>query len=498
MKEFLSVYLAFETFEHYLWGVSNKPIIVLTDNKSVTKFFQAKVIPGNLWNAVDYVLSFNFVIGQIPGKPNVAAEYLSRINLNLATKMKFKLENQIPVKKINISFQKNTPKNQLCHLAPIEDNQTIKDNFQIPTIVIENEESESETMIDEFTSKESLINSLDTTNPLDEMNLESKLTPLNLEREQMKDLDIQKAIVWIKEKIRPDTTYSSYDCQKYHKQLNRLIVDYGIRYRKSFDHTGRNFTKQIVVPRQLREELLFRIHNSKLKGHLGITKTITEFRKKSYFPGFTEFLIVYINNCLSCLQTKSPKHENLTPPLNPVTSNTSFPADLIQVDIVGQLPKSGGYSYVVTAMDVFSKYMFAQPITSPSAETVAKILMQCFLRHSNIPLGILTAKGSVFTSKLIQNLSEMLEFKLTHATVKHAQTIGLLERSHGPLKRYLKIYENQLKHDWHKYVNLAVFQHNTSYHTVLGCPPTLIFHGRIPMNPNRSSLQQQNTAKLLK
>ena len=49
----------------------------------------------------------------------------------------------------------------------------------------------------------------------------------------------------------------------------------------------------------------------------------------------------------------------------------------------------------------------------------------------------------------------------------------LLEQSHGPLKRYLKIYENQTKHDWHKYVDLAVFQHNTSYHTVLGCPPSL-------------------------
>ena len=215
VKEFLSVYLAFETFEHYLWGVSNKPIIVLTDNKSVTKFFQAKVVPGNLWNAVVYILSFNFVIGHIPGKANATADYLSRFNLNPAIKMKLKLENQIPVKKINFSFQKNRPKNQICHLAPIEDNQTTKDNFQIPTIVIENEESEFETMIDEFTSIESLINSLDTTNPLDEMNLESKLTPLNIEREQMKDLDIQKAIVWIKKKIRPNTTYSSYDYQKY-------------------------------------------------------------------------------------------------------------------------------------------------------------------------------------------------------------------------------------------------------------------------------------------
>ena len=61
-----------------------------------------------------------------------------------------------------------------------------------------------------------------------------------------------------------------------------------------------------------------------------------------------------------------------------------------------------------------SQSMFAQPITSPSAEKVAKKSMQWFLRHSYIPLGV------------------------------------------------------QLKHDWRKYVDLAVFQHNTSYHAVLG------------------------------
>ena len=62
-KEFLNIQLAFETFEHYVWGVSDKPIIVLTDNKSVTRFFQTKKMPGNLWNAVDYILSFSLVLG---------------------------------------------------------------------------------------------------------------------------------------------------------------------------------------------------------------------------------------------------------------------------------------------------------------------------------------------------------------------------------------------------------------------------------------------------
>ena len=61
VKELLSAQYAFETFEHFIWRVSNKPIIVLTDNKSVTRFFQVIRLPGKFWNAVDYVLSFNFV-----------------------------------------------------------------------------------------------------------------------------------------------------------------------------------------------------------------------------------------------------------------------------------------------------------------------------------------------------------------------------------------------------------------------------------------------------
>ena len=134
-------------------------------------------------------------------------------------------------------------------------------------------------------------------------------------------------------------------------------------------------------------------------------------------------------------------------------------------------------------MDVFTKYMFAQPLTSISAETVAKYLVQWFMRRSYIPLLIVTDQGSHFVSKLLHELPNVLEIKLEHATVKHAQTIGVVERSHGPLKRYLRIYENQLQHDWHKHIDLAVFQHNTSYHTTIGCPPTLLFHGRIPMNP---------------
>ena len=35
---------------------------------------------------------------------------------------------------------------------------------------------------------------------------------------------------------------------------------------------------------------------------------------------------------------------------------------------------------------------------------------------------------------------------------------------------------------WHKYVQIAVMNDNTSYHQNLGCESSTVFHGRIPYN----------------
>ena len=71
-KEFLAIYFAFKEFGQIFWGAP-KPVIILTDNKTVTRFFQTKIIPPPLWNACDYVIQFNFVKAHIPGAQNTAA-----------------------------------------------------------------------------------------------------------------------------------------------------------------------------------------------------------------------------------------------------------------------------------------------------------------------------------------------------------------------------------------------------------------------------------------
>ena len=80
-EEFRAKYFAFMENSHILWG-STKPVIVLTDNKSVTRFFQTKIIPPALWNACDFLLHFYFTIAHVPGRMNTAADFLSRLDLD--------------------------------------------------------------------------------------------------------------------------------------------------------------------------------------------------------------------------------------------------------------------------------------------------------------------------------------------------------------------------------------------------------------------------------
>ena len=83
----------------------------------------------------------------------------------------------------------------------------------------------------------------------------------------------------------------------------------------------------------------------------------------------------------------------------------------------------------------------------------------------------------------MQALTQLLEIKLRHATLKHPQTVGVVERAHSCLKWILQLNTDEQWLNWHKYVPLALFIHNTSYSTSINCCPTAIFHGREPLKP---------------
>ena len=122
-KEFLAIYYAFKEFGHIFWGTP-KPVIILTDNKSVTRFFQTKIIPPPLWNACDFVIQFNFTIAHIPGKNNTAADYLSRMEMDPTEKLVLKIRADVETQPIEVNVQSAGVSEEEQVFFTEEDNET--------------------------------------------------------------------------------------------------------------------------------------------------------------------------------------------------------------------------------------------------------------------------------------------------------------------------------------------------------------------------------------
>ena len=147
------------------------------------------------------------------------------------------------------------------------------------------------------------------------------------------------------------------------------------------------------------------------------------------------------------------------------------------------------YKFVLTGVDVFTKYLFAVPLTNASADTVACELVQ-FFQQRYIPRTIVTDLGTNFTTELIEELPTLPEINLEHASLKHPQTIGVVGRSHAMLNRFSQCNTDEHLSDWYKYVPLATFIDNTIYHSAIGCSLSTFFHGREPFKRLDSRFSQ--------
>ena len=421
-KEFLAVYFAFENFSHIIWNAKH-PVIVLTDNKALSSFFKAKTIPNTLWTYLDRLMGFNFVIGHIPGVANAAADYLSRVENDPNAILKLSLKDRIPVHEVEINIESRTPEVNNVDIAMSEMIFYAKEFTTIKLMKTADEQ----------------INVLLMDDPHGKIDLLNKMNPINIRIEQRKERDLVEIINCIERRRMLHWTMPTkyQDCLK--KNFGRMMIKEGILMRQFFDHDGKLKYQQKVIPKHLTQELLYRIHNSKTMGHIGIQKTLEIYRQDYYAPFFTEQLIDYINNCLVCNQLKAPKKAQMQPPLQPLASVMSFPGETMQIDLVGRFPPSRGYTQILTGIDVFSRFLFAVPLRKVDAPSVAQALMNIFLTHTYIPFTIITDLGSVFNSELIKELTKLLEIQLQVATLKHAQTIGALERQHLKLKHFKNI-----------------------------------------------------------
>ena len=104
-KEFLAIYFAFTEFGHLMWG-SDFPVFVFLDNRSVTRFFQTKIIPPPLWNACDYVPQYNYSTRCRSYKRSCQFPYRAEVKPTEKFEMNVRID--VTTKAIEVNIQQST------------------------------------------------------------------------------------------------------------------------------------------------------------------------------------------------------------------------------------------------------------------------------------------------------------------------------------------------------------------------------------------------------
>ena len=238
-KEVLAIYMAFLEFAHILWEAT-KPTIVLTDNKSVTRFFQTKAIPPALWNACDYVLQFNFKIAHIAGSVNTAADFLSRLELKVTEKIRLKIREDIQTTPIEVT----TSSSDVADEEQVFFNQTDNDN-ESKEQTLERKEQSRQNATQWAANEESpalktsvkKLTKIDGNTTLYSMNGIKANARIRVEQ----DVDLVVKIMKLKilgqsydeVLIVTDSRYKNYKANE-----DRIILKDGLLYRKYFGETG--------------------------------------------------------------------------------------------------------------------------------------------------------------------------------------------------------------------------------------------------------------------
>ena len=149
------------------------------------------------------------------------------------------------------------------------------------------------------------------------------------------------------------------------------------------------------------------------------------------------------------------------------------------MDILPNFPPNGVKEQIIKAIDVISQSLFAYPVTHITAAAMARVIIDSLCKHTYLPRTIITDIGTQFNARVTHEGTDLPGTELKPATMKHAQKIGLLEKTHASVKTQFKAATGEFRDKCHKPLPLAILNHNTTYHASLDCEPRRVFNGRI-------------------
>ena len=239
------------------------------------------------------------------------------------------------------------------------------------------------------------------------------------------------------------------------------------------------------IPKEFRRDVFNAIHST---SHPGIRATQKLITQRFVWPSINKDVRSWTRNCISCQRAKVHRHV-VTPLSTFATPDARF--NHVHIDIVGPLPPSCGFTYLLTCIDRFTRWSEAVPIPDITAETVARTFIERWVAIFGVPATVTTDRGSQFESKLFENLSRLLGCSRIRTTAYHPQANGLVERFHRQLKSSLKAQTEPNR--WTESLPLILMGIRTSLKTDLACSAAELVFGTTLRLPGEFIVPSQDS-----
>ena len=218
---------------------------------------------------------------------------------------------------------------------------------------------------------------------------------------------------------------------------------------------------RVLVPPSFQRLVYEKLHNLSHGGTRATRRLISE---RFVWPKMNTDMNNWCRTCLPCQQTKIQRH--IVPPLQ------HFPKpdgrfSCVCVDIVGPLEECNGYSYILTAVDRFTRWPEAIPLTDITAKSCANAFLLHWVARYGCPAEIVTDRGRQFASLLWSEFCRFLGCKHSTTTAYHPAGNGLVERFNKSLKVALRTQDHPA--DWYTNLGLVMLGLRSAYKEDLSC-----------------------------
>ncbi|XP_006903320.1 PREDICTED: protein NYNRIN [Elephantulus edwardii] len=156
-----------------------------------------------------------------------------------------------------------------------------------------------------------------------------------------------------------------------------------------------------VIPRQLRRDLIFFVHDLPVGAHQRPEETFKKLRLLGWWPGMQEHVREYCRSCLFCVSRNLSGSElKVVESLWPIRSTA--PWSNLQIEVVGPVTISEeGHKHVLIVADPYTRWVEAFPLKPYTHTAVAQVLLQHVFARWGIPVRLEAAQGSQFARHVL-------------------------------------------------------------------------------------------------